>query len=370
MPTFVYGPRIGWPSMRISPLDGSISPAIMDNSVLLPHPLGPRSDTNSLAPISKSTRSTASVVEPSRATKDFEMPPSSMNAVRSWSSIVLAARNTVCGAYWRLGQMILLHSKARSSAQLRRACHRLDEHAWTQGRRKHFESDWAKCVAHGIGDNYGRCNRAALAQALDPECIQRRGRLSVDDLYRRHVCGRRDEIIGERPGQELCVAVVDHLLEQRPAQPLADAIQDLALGEFGIDENASVMDDHILLDRRHSGGAIKLDNRGVCSVRPSDGRRFEIRGRLQPGCHARGPAMIPAWPCGLRDLLEGYAQTRHAADDRAAVTQLKIVCIALEHVARDRQHLAPQFLARERDRGGWIDRAAACNCAVTEGDRS
>jgi hypothetical protein len=62
--------------------------------------------------------------------------------------------------------------------------------------------------------------------------------------------------------------------------------------------------------------------------------------------------MIPAWPCGLRDLLEGYAQTRHAADDRAAVTQLKIVCIALEHVARDRQHLAPQFLARERDRGG------------------
>src|SRR5262249_33728835 len=182
MPTFVYGPRIGCPSMRISPLDGSISPAIMDNSVLLPHPLGPRSDTNSLAPILKSTRSTASVVEPSRATKDFEMPPSSINAVRPRSSIVLAARNTVCGAYAGPSRLAarpddLAHSKARSSAQLRRACHRLDEHAWTQGRRKHFESDWAQCVAHGIGDNYGRCNRAALAQALDPECLQRRSRL-------------------------------------------------------------------------------------------------------------------------------------------------------------------------------------------------
>jgi hypothetical protein len=71
----------------------------MVNSVLLPHPLGPRSDTNSLAPILKSTRSTASVVEPSRATKDFEMPPSSMNAVRSRPSMVLAACNTVSGAH-------------------------------------------------------------------------------------------------------------------------------------------------------------------------------------------------------------------------------------------------------------------------------
>jgi len=46
-----------------------------------------------------------------------------------------------------------------------------------------------------------------------------------------------------------------------------------------------------------------------------------------------GPAVIPAWPHGLRDLLEGHAQARHAADRRAAVTQLEIICIALEHVA-------------------------------------
>src|SRR5215475_2139121 len=48
-----------WPPMRISPLVGGSSPAIMRSSVVLPQPDGPRRTRNSPSRVTRSTPSTA-----------------------------------------------------------------------------------------------------------------------------------------------------------------------------------------------------------------------------------------------------------------------------------------------------------------------
>ncbi len=76
---------------------------MIDRSVLLPQPLGPNRETNSLAPMPKLAPSTASVVEPSRVSKILETPSTSMKAVRVEFSTLLTACNMDRGACASVG---------------------------------------------------------------------------------------------------------------------------------------------------------------------------------------------------------------------------------------------------------------------------
>ena len=89
------------------------------------------SKTNSLVPTSIWTPSTARVVEPSRATKDLETPPTSMKAVPPRFSFLVAISNTgrITHALFRWSPLAAddpPRGKARSSAQSRRCIRRRD----------------------------------------------------------------------------------------------------------------------------------------------------------------------------------------------------------------------------------------------------
>src|SRR5439155_396484 len=76
----------------------------------------------------------------------------------------------------------------------------------------------------------GRCRQgAALARALDAERVQRRGRLQVVHLERRHVGRARQRVVHQGAGDELAARVVDDLLDQRVADPVGDASVNLSL---------------------------------------------------------------------------------------------------------------------------------------------
>src|SRR5690349_3772287 len=65
-PTRGDGPVTGRPSRAIMPVDGATSPASILSSVVFPHPDGPTSVTNSLAPTSSVTSASAVTSPPFR----------------------------------------------------------------------------------------------------------------------------------------------------------------------------------------------------------------------------------------------------------------------------------------------------------------
>src|SRR5438094_8251660 len=77
---------------------------------------------------------------------------------------------------------------------------------------------------HGVGDGVGErrrsADRAALAHPLDAARHERRRRLQVADLERRHVTGLRPGVVHERRREQLAIAVVDDRLQQRLAEAL------------------------------------------------------------------------------------------------------------------------------------------------------
>ena len=67
MPTSGSGPRTGVPFTLTSPPDGAMRPATIFSRVLLPHPLGPTTETNSSRRTWSEIRSSAVTRSPARA---------------------------------------------------------------------------------------------------------------------------------------------------------------------------------------------------------------------------------------------------------------------------------------------------------------
>src|SRR2546426_801856 len=79
MPTSRRGDSTRVPSITTAPLVGRSSPATIMSRVLLPHPDGPRSETNSPARAAKLTEATASIA-PVGVRKIFRTPAASISA--------------------------------------------------------------------------------------------------------------------------------------------------------------------------------------------------------------------------------------------------------------------------------------------------
>src|SRR5207237_5479450 len=102
---------------------------------------------------------------------------------------------------------------------------------------------------YGIGDRRWGGNGTAFAHTLDAERIAWGGILEMDDLDRRYLAGARQQVVHQRPGEELARLVIHQLL----IQPAADALRyppaDLAIDDGRIDDAATVVGHHIAQER-------------------------------------------------------------------------------------------------------------------------
>ena len=83
------------------------------------------------------------------------------------------------------------------------------------------------------------------------------------------VGGRRQQVVHERPREELAVVAVGRLLEQHGADRLGDAAADLALDDRRVDGQAAVLDHHVALDLDDAGLDVDLDEAAVRAAGPA-----------------------------------------------------------------------------------------------------
>jgi hypothetical protein len=120
---------------------------------------------------------------------------------------------------------------------------------------------------HRIGDDAADRDDAAFAGALGAERVGGRGL-----LLERHrpdvgeVAGGRQEIVGERAGQQLTLGVVDEMLQERAAETLHDGADRLPVQGERVDDAADVLDRHVVDELDMAGLGVDRDMRGMGAV--------------------------------------------------------------------------------------------------------
>src|SRR5215510_13648958 len=76
------------------------------------------------------------------------------------------------------------------------------------------------------------------------------------------------EIVGERPGEQLTVLVVNQMLEERATKTLNDRTDDLAMQHQRIDDPAAILHRHIVDEVYMTGLGIDPYMGGVRAVAP------------------------------------------------------------------------------------------------------
>ena len=151
-------------------------------------------------------------------------------------------------------------------------------HAHPEGRER---------ILHRVGDGGGRRDRPALPDTLQAERIPRRRVLEVHGLDRRQLHRGRHQVIHEGSGQELCLLVVDHLLQEPAADALRDAAVDLALHDHRVDEGPAVVGHQVAEELHRAGAGVHVHHRDVGGARVGHGRLVMVdRGLEVGGGHA------------------------------------------------------------------------------------
>ena len=78
--------------------------------------------------------------------------------------------------------------------------------------------------------------------------------LEVHDLDGGDLGRRRDEVVDERPGEDVAVGVVRHVLVQHRADSLGDTAGDLAVDDRRVDDAPAVLHDDVAEDLHEPGG--------------------------------------------------------------------------------------------------------------------
>src|SRR5712691_6105905 len=121
----------------------------------------------------------------------------------------------------------------------------------------------AQRVVHRIGDRGGGTYCATFPDSLLSELGVRRRRLHVEDADLGHLPAARQQIVGERRGQRLPLAVERHLLEQRRADALLGAALDLAIDDHRVHQHAGVLRHHVVENLDPAGLRIDGNERGM-----------------------------------------------------------------------------------------------------------
>ena len=178
---------------------------------------------------------------------------------------------------------------------------------------------------------------------------------------RREVARGRQQIVGERAGQELAVLVVDEILQQRAAEPLHDRADGLAVQRQRIDDAADVLDRHVVdaarrgrsWDRPRRGRRARRSCRCACCWRRCLRRRCRRR-RAPPAAPTCRPARPP---CRRRasTSLGAHCQALRAAAARIASCSLSAASSTRRAAHHDRARvIGAVAVARHR----WSSRGS------------
>src|SRR6476646_9064132 len=112
----------------------------------------------------------------------------------------------------------------------------------------HHNSERPDRVVDGARDRRRRAEIAGLAGAFLAEHGVRRRRHVMDDLDRRDLVRRRQELIHEALRDALALVVVGELLVERGADAVGDPAHGHAAYDLRIDHGAAVVTDEVALD--------------------------------------------------------------------------------------------------------------------------
>ena len=114
-------------------------------------------------------------------------------------------------------------------------------------------------IVDGVDHGRRRADRAAFADALGLGDGGVAIGFHVMQLDRRDFARGRQQVVGERAGENVAGVAVDDFLQQRIADALGDAAMDLAVRDHRIDDAAGVFRHQELLDRHVAG--VDVDQR-------------------------------------------------------------------------------------------------------------
>ncbi len=142
-------------------------------------------------------------------------------------------------------------------------------------------------VGDGVGDDAGDRDDATFAGAFGAQRIgRRRLRFERDGADAGEVARGRQQVIGERAGEQLSFAVIDEVLEKRAAEPLHDRAHGLPVEGRRIDDAADILDGYVVEQRDMAGLGIDRHVRRVRTV--AVGALVARVGRLgRDACEAR-----------------------------------------------------------------------------------
>src|SRR5947209_17120348 len=103
------------------------------------------------------------------------------------------------------------------------------------------------------------------------------------DEQRRHLSGRREQVIHEAGVDDLSLFIVNQALEKGSADALGHASMDLSLDHDWIDDAPAVMHGGVLHEGNITGGGVNLDNRAMNATGETAMRRAVEGARLQAG---------------------------------------------------------------------------------------
>src|SRR4029077_7485080 len=127
-------------------------------------------------------------------------------------------------------------------------------------------TDRAQRVVDRRDDRRRWANSPSFAQALYAELRVRRRRLHVQDADVGHFGRTRQHVVEHRGGERLSLRVERNGLVQTGTDALRGAAAHLAVYDHRIDQNAAVLDHHVVQDLDQSGLRIDRDDGGMGGV--------------------------------------------------------------------------------------------------------
>src|SRR4029079_7203977 len=142
-------------------------------------------------------------------------------------------------------------------------------------------------VVDGARDRRRRAEIAGLARAFLAKHGVRRRRHVMDDLDRRDLVRRRQEIIHEALRDELALVVVSELLVERSADAVGDPAHGHAAYNLRIDHRAAVVTDEVALDLGLAEIGVDRDQKEMELEREARVHLYAAVGgrQLSPGRH-------------------------------------------------------------------------------------
>ena len=113
------------------------------------------------------------------------------------------------------------------------------------GKLVDLDAERRQRIGDGVGDRRRRADGAALAHAAEAAERGRQFGFKMHHRHRRHLAGRRHQIIDQARGVDLALVVVDDFFQKRGADALGDAAMHLAVDDQRVDQSAAVFGDHV-----------------------------------------------------------------------------------------------------------------------------